>query len=47
MFLCNVLQLLPSLAHLETDLDTATTEVVDEGDANNNVSVQGDKKKPL
>ena len=47
MFSRNVLQLLPSLAHLETDLDTATTEVVDEGDANNNVSVQGDKKKPL
>ena len=47
MFLCNVLQLLPSLAHLETDLDTATTEVVDEGGANNNVSVQGDKKKLL
>jgi hypothetical protein len=32
---------------LETDLDTATTEVVDEVDANNNASVQGDKKKPL
>ena len=47
MFSCNVLQLLPSLAHLETDLDTAAIEVVEEVDANNNVSVQGDKKRLL